>query len=1489
MNYNKYIGLPYASNGRTEAGIDCWGLVCLFYAQELDIALPSYSELYSDANDPRAVAAIEKYKDNWQYSKTGSIGDICLFNIYGEPAHVGVYIGDNKFIHAREGRDSVVESLSSSQWSKRFQGFYKYTAIGSISLAGVPHPLKTQVIYDWTVAGTTVEDCAKFVTEKYQISTRLASRLIILVDGVAVPRDQWSSTVLAPGQTVAYRSLAEGRNATRLLLTIAVIVIAVNFGLEAGTAIGDAFGATLTTAQATTLGTMAINMAGMALVNAIAPIRMPGMGPDPGQAKGLNLFTGASNQANRFGAIPVVLGKMRATGLLGATPYVDTLTDTSLLNLLIVWGFGPLEISDICVGTNPIDNYYGLEEFAQDVPRPVTLQGFATDDQTAFNKLYNRDVEQQQVGVLLTNNSEDGNPWQNVVLQQDNTTAIDIAFSFPEGMRQLVVSGGSAGEIREATASVEVQVRRVDTNEQWAARPSYSLGEYNSQVPNTSAYTDTISRVGYVVTTGSGENESTAYRALYKWYVYAINDSGQIHRFDGAATESPSSEPSNALKALYNNSSYTSLVGSSGSYARLPTLPSNGYIKLYSICTYNGAITETQNHLQNYIGYTGLGLTTTALNESSGYDEGGPTSVQVGTKINIASGAIYQLSSNQPQAGVSIPVFATTMFPGVSARSNRFWGGILKDSAVWAGSDATDFDKSSNIYFPYSGYYYVQGGADDEGAVFVDNRRVLTIPGYDNTVGNLVYLETGTYPVRVTAKNSGGGAAGVACAITYTENGGLNNLPTPNTVLVFGTPGFYYKRKDAFNFVYKAKNLPQGQYEIRVRRVNDDEDEPNAELRNFNKISILSVTGYGNAIDPATGLAQGPINQIPNTYLAKTAIRVQSTSKANGSVDGINAIVHSIAPDWDSTTQTWVSRPTSNPASLFLYVLTHPGNAYRIKSEDVVSQVDLTTLQDWHDFCRVNQYEFNTIVAQTQSVIDILRDITAAGRASPTFIDGKWSVIVDKPKTYITQHFTPHNSWGFEATKLLPRLPDAFRITFADSNKAYQANEVLVFNFGKTKSTAEVFEELNLPGITNAKQAKRLARWHLAQLKLRPEVYTLNVDFEYLVCTRGDLVRVSHDIPLWGTGTGRIISKINNTTLELSESIYLNAGTTYQIRIRSNSISTTPGSDSVLLTLANIEENGWYSTINTTTAIPSTVIADNLFMLGELERESQELIVLSIEPQDNLSARITLTDYSPLIYEVDLDSEADLPSFDANITGTSIPIGQQTITKAPVISDAVSRSDMSEEISKGIFQNVLLLSFSNSPDLSDAAKKIEVQVVLADSDFNSGGAIGTYYADKSASSMSIVGLKALTIYKARARYINNTQTISGPWSETYYFTNTGRVVNNYTVPEVILDLDGTYIVATAASELEVPADFLTYEYRLYKDTGSEDFWELDTAENSILVVQSRASGRFNLLDVAIPRISTEGITYRVACRSMDNNKNYSPISALGSITVKTIQ
>ena len=102
-------------------------------------------------------------------------------------------------------------------------------------------------------------------------------------------------------------------------------------------------------------------------------------------------------------------------------------------------------------------------------------------------------------------------------------------------------------------------------------------------------------------------------------------------------------------------------------------------------------------------------------------------------------------------------------------------------------------------------------------------------------------------------------------------------------------------------------------------------------------------------------------------------------------------------------------------------------------------------------------------------------------------------------------------------------------------------------------------------------------------------------------------------------------------------------------------------------------------------------------------------------------------------------------------------------------------------------------------------------------------------------------------------------------------------------------MNGTEIVATVPQTFVKASDFKCFEYRLFKDTGTEDFWDLDITTNNILVQQSQGDGKFNLLSMPLPRISEAGITYRVACRTLSNNGNYSTVSALGTIVIKTIQ
>ena len=64
-------------------------------------------------------------------------------------------------------------------------------------------------------------------------------------------------------------------------------------------------------------------------------------------------------------------------------------------------------------------------------------------------------------------------------------------------------------------------------------------------------------------------------------------------------------------------------------------------------------------------------------------------------------------------------------------------------------------------------------------------------------------------------------------------------------------------------------------------------------------------------------------------------------------------------------------------------------------------------------------------------------------------------------------------------------------------------------------------------GVADADQAWRDARYHSASHRLRPEVFTITADVEHIVCNRGDLIRVSHDVIGVGYGGARIKAVTN--------------------------------------------------------------------------------------------------------------------------------------------------------------------------------------------------------------------------------------------------------------------------------------------------------------------------------------------------------------------------
>jgi cell wall-associated NlpC family hydrolase len=125
-----YTAIPYVSKGRDpQTGVDCWGLLRLFYAEQFGIELPLHDDRYvhSDSRGETAELARDEIRERWLQVRTPQYGDAVVLALSRRPFHVGICIGGNRFLHALDPRvNTVIERLDAPVWARRLEGFYRH-------------------------------------------------------------------------------------------------------------------------------------------------------------------------------------------------------------------------------------------------------------------------------------------------------------------------------------------------------------------------------------------------------------------------------------------------------------------------------------------------------------------------------------------------------------------------------------------------------------------------------------------------------------------------------------------------------------------------------------------------------------------------------------------------------------------------------------------------------------------------------------------------------------------------------------------------------------------------------------------------------------------------------------------------------------------------------------------------------------------------------------------------------------------------------------------------------------------------------------------------------------------------------------------------------------------------------------------------------------------------------------------------------------------
>ncbi|WP_035233043.1 NlpC/P60 family protein [Alcanivorax nanhaiticus] len=100
-------GVPYRYGGLSTKGVDCSGFVYITFLSQLNMKVPRTTAELLKEGEPVARNQL-------------AVGDLVFFRLARGNRHVGIYLGDEAFLHASVSNGVMQSSLGNPYWRKRY-------------------------------------------------------------------------------------------------------------------------------------------------------------------------------------------------------------------------------------------------------------------------------------------------------------------------------------------------------------------------------------------------------------------------------------------------------------------------------------------------------------------------------------------------------------------------------------------------------------------------------------------------------------------------------------------------------------------------------------------------------------------------------------------------------------------------------------------------------------------------------------------------------------------------------------------------------------------------------------------------------------------------------------------------------------------------------------------------------------------------------------------------------------------------------------------------------------------------------------------------------------------------------------------------------------------------------------------------------------------------------------------------------------------------